>query len=799
MAVFGRSFPIRGVTIHRGLNVIFGGSPQTLTPSLFSDADSFYSPTASYSNTLSPSLFSDADTFYAPTVVPGLVTLSPSLFSDTDSFYSPTASYSNTLAPSLFSDADSFYSPTFSETDTIAPSLVVDDDAFYVFTTTMYLAPTIYMDADTFYSATLGANVAPPLLSDADSFYAPRIDQQLAASLLVDTDSIYATNFSRDTQLLGATFIESDVFYPGTLTFTHFCTPGFVVDVDAFYAPSVVWSIGPSRLIDADSIYVPSLSSGTATILPPRYVDNDVFFSPFIANQKTTGGGGGGTGGNTIGNIKYASSLVMPEAGLITAVGATFSVSGAVGTAMAVYADNAGLPGALLGVSANQTFVVAGNNTYPLLVPVSVLLGQSVWIAVLTASNIAWVLQSSRSGARYNNNNFASGFSNPFGSSSVDNKKAPVFAVYLTAANATLSPSLFVDGDVFRGGTLSESNAIVVPVTYTDQDFFYQPVIGGLWTVLPNGYNDSVNDAIYVPTVAPQKSDVLPSLFVETDSVYAAFASIYDPLTPNLLVDTDAFYSPTIAQPFQMVAPGLLVDADAFYSPTLTGAFANLLPSRFVDADVVYSPVVAQGAADLFPALVLDADAVYAPTIALVDNVLPALVSDADAFYAPALAHADVTLAPALVADADAFYFDSQTGGYAASPTLFVDTETFYSPTVLPGTAFILPSLYADDRDQFWQWALTQPDGLQTLFPLLLLDADALYTSFIGKDQHLSPPLVPADDFFPPAGNVPLRHVYALIGNDQKIQIGSGAQVETVVELEGGSDGGDHVELLGEI
>lgn len=61
---------------------------------------------------LFPSLFTDTDTFYSPTVTPGAVTLTPALFSDTDTFYAPVVSGPQTLLPSLFTDTDTFHSPT---------------------------------------------------------------------------------------------------------------------------------------------------------------------------------------------------------------------------------------------------------------------------------------------------------------------------------------------------------------------------------------------------------------------------------------------------------------------------------------------------------------------------------------------------------------------------------------------------------------------------------------------------------------------------------------------------------------
>lgn len=65
--------------------------------------------------TLTPSLFTNSNTFYSPTVSPGAVALTPSLLSNTNAFYSATVSLaggSQSLTPALFSNANTFYAST---------------------------------------------------------------------------------------------------------------------------------------------------------------------------------------------------------------------------------------------------------------------------------------------------------------------------------------------------------------------------------------------------------------------------------------------------------------------------------------------------------------------------------------------------------------------------------------------------------------------------------------------------------------------------------------------------------------
>ena len=65
--------------------------------------------------TLTPGLYTNTNTFYAPTVAPGAVDLTPSLFTNTNAFYSATVSLSGgaqSLTPGLFSNTNTFHAAT---------------------------------------------------------------------------------------------------------------------------------------------------------------------------------------------------------------------------------------------------------------------------------------------------------------------------------------------------------------------------------------------------------------------------------------------------------------------------------------------------------------------------------------------------------------------------------------------------------------------------------------------------------------------------------------------------------------
>ncbi len=223
---------------------VTGAGGLTLSPSLYVDPDTFYSPTVSPGAvTLSPSLFADADTFYAATVTPGAIALSPSLIVDADTFYAATVIPGGVnLAPALLSSTNTFYSPTVSTGSVnISPALFTDSDTFYSPTVSLAgspqtLTPSLFVDADTFHSATVaagGVTLNPSLFVDADTFYIPTVSldgapQNLTPSLYIDSDTFYSPTVSSSgsQNLLPSLFVDADIFYPFSMVNGGFAKRG---------------------------------------------------------------------------------------------------------------------------------------------------------------------------------------------------------------------------------------------------------------------------------------------------------------------------------------------------------------------------------------------------------------------------------------------------------------------------------------------------------------------------------------------------------------------------------------------
>jgi len=162
-----------------------GGATQTLTPSLFSNSQSFYSATVTPGGvSLAPSLLTNGQTFYAPTVTPGSVTLAPSLFTNSNTFYGPVVTQEGGpqyLTVPLVSNTNEFYAPTVTPgAITVTPDLFANAQTFYAATVSQgapgqTLEPELFVSTNQFFTAIVtvgGVTLTPSLFTNSNTFYA---------------------------------------------------------------------------------------------------------------------------------------------------------------------------------------------------------------------------------------------------------------------------------------------------------------------------------------------------------------------------------------------------------------------------------------------------------------------------------------------------------------------------------------------------------------------------------------------------------------------------------------------------
>lgn len=141
---------------------------KALTPSLYSDSDTFNSATVGRGPIgLTPSLFSNTTTFFTETVH-SISALTVPLITDSDTFYSATVENSGpggqNLAPSLFTENDSFHSPTVVSTKALTASLFLDSDSFFspaIGRGSVNLTLSLFINNNVFFNTYLGGDASP--------------------------------------------------------------------------------------------------------------------------------------------------------------------------------------------------------------------------------------------------------------------------------------------------------------------------------------------------------------------------------------------------------------------------------------------------------------------------------------------------------------------------------------------------------------------------------------------------------------------------------------------------------------
>lgn len=276
----------------------------TVTPEFTGTSATAAQTTASFkldpTQALTPSLFTNSETFFSPTITPGSVALTPSLLSDDDTLHAPTVGTTYGLTAALFDDGDTFFSPTMEaaggEDQSLTPSLVSDGDSFFSATvaSTYGLAAELHSDDDSFFGPTVAAgavDLAPSLFSDADTFFAATATPgavDLAPALYTDADVFHSPAVAGDAVNLQPSLVENAAsFHIPTATAFYQMSASLFADADEFAAATV--AAGPVGLLpqlfeDADSFYSATVSQpGEQDLLAGLFIAGGIFFAASVS------------------------------------------------------------------------------------------------------------------------------------------------------------------------------------------------------------------------------------------------------------------------------------------------------------------------------------------------------------------------------------------------------------------------------------------------------------------------------------------------------------------------------------
>lgn len=129
----------------------------------------------------------------------------------------------------------------------------------------------------------------------------------------------------------------------------------------------------------------------------------------------------------------------------------------------------------------------------------------------------------------------------------------------------------------------------------------------------------AVNDIVHLKKPSVQMCMVPGSFRISSQNIFTLFAF-------------DAFQVTTGATP--VLYPDLFVDVNTFYAPTVTPALIPLTDGLFTDTNIFYAPVVTS-VKPLSAGLFTDSDTFFAPTLSKTYTMSPGLFTDTNVFYSP--------------------------------------------------------------------------------------------------------------------------------------------------------------------
>jgi hypothetical protein len=166
----------------------------------------------------------------------------------------------------------------------------------------------------------------------------------------------------------------------------------------------------------------------------------------------TTGGGSAdffGDGEAALSRFQCATS------GTVDTLSFTQTASGFTQLRLAIYADSAGVPGALLGTSALTTDQTAGTKSLALTPSVAVTLGTFYWLGIMGTNGSPQYTAASGTGERHKTVGAgATAFPNPWGGADTTGSNTLPIAGEGTAGSATTSSPRTFNAIPFIGGGL---------------------------------------------------------------------------------------------------------------------------------------------------------------------------------------------------------------------------------------------------------------------------------------------------------------------------------------------------------
>lgn len=638
-----------------------------LTPSLITNSQTFYAPTVAQTQSLSPNLFTNTQTFYAATVTAGLAIISPPLVTNSETFYAATVTPGDVaLTPGLFTNTNSFPAVTVTAIYPLTPSLVTNSQSFPAATVTagpVSLTPSLFTNTNSFFAPTvaIGGTLLPSLFTNSSTIYAPTVVRRTLYSttvagvtfdLITEADPDASTGFS----YLG--FLPRDFPSVGTADcFVFRATFGDCGPIELYMASSnqpnpvdgSYYANSTDAQVDVEK-YVPRL--GRLPLIYRRNIDHMI------------GYGGDGTD-------QTSEVLSAEDAGHF----------------FKIYADRANtriaqnhLEESFFHEGTHASIQTHGAND------------------ALTDDDFDYLASAGWAAAKAADNAYITTYATT--ADQEDFAESALFAYAMT-----FHPERFPEPDrTDIANQIPNRIAFFAPIfsphVINSQTFFAPTVSLTGSTLAPPLLTNS--QTFYSPTVAPGAVSLTPSLLTNSSTFYGPTAAATYSLTPSLLANSNSFFAPTVTPGGVTLTPALVSNGQTFYSATVAPGAVALAPALFTNTQTFFGPVVSSGGSLLAPSLVVNSQAFYGPSVTPgAITLAPALLTGSQSFYGPSVA-ANYGLAAPLLTNTQNFFAPSVAHTDAAlSPSLFTNASQFFAPVVQPGPVALTPALAANDNEFF--------------------------------------------------------------------------------------------------
>lgn len=195
-------------------------------------------------------------------------TLTPSLYTNPDTFYAATVTQSaatQNLTVARYNNSNTFYSPSITKTYNAVASRYNNSNTFYNATITtgaVTLTASRYNNSNTFYSAIVSTfsptqNVVVNLFSNSNTFYSPRIKETIYANLFSNSNTFYSSTVTNLNAISASLYTNSNVFYNATVTVgfaTQTIQPLRFNNATVFYSALVTAEAAPLRSYYIDDV-----------------------------------------------------------------------------------------------------------------------------------------------------------------------------------------------------------------------------------------------------------------------------------------------------------------------------------------------------------------------------------------------------------------------------------------------------------------------------------------------------------------------------------------------------------------